>query len=67
MPMLLARGRRGPRPCSSRATTVRPQTRAQAVLRSQVGTHHLRSTWPSQAWPMRSNAFSWPTRVTAGQ
>eukprot|EP00974_Lingulodinium_polyedra_P017491 1696523-Lingulodinium_polyedra.AAC.1 len=59
MPMLLARLRTGPKPHSVRATAVRPQTRAQAVLRSQTGTCHLRKTCPSQSCPMRSKAFSW--------
>eukprot|EP00974_Lingulodinium_polyedra_P042134 4044654-Lingulodinium_polyedra.AAC.1 len=59
MPILLSRGRTGPRPSSVRATAARPQTRAQAALRSQAGTCHLRRTCPSHAWPMRSNAFSW--------
>eukprot|EP00974_Lingulodinium_polyedra_P028322 2732328-Lingulodinium_polyedra.AAC.1 len=46
---------------------MRPQTRAQAALRSYAGAPHRLSTSPSQAWPMRSKAFSWSAKVTAGQ
>eukprot|EP00974_Lingulodinium_polyedra_P005654 534187-Lingulodinium_polyedra.AAC.1 len=57
---------RGPNPVSVLAEAVRPQTRAQATLIAQMGRFQPRSTLCSQACPMRSKAFSWPARVTAG-
>eukprot|EP00974_Lingulodinium_polyedra_P119308 11170690-Lingulodinium_polyedra.AAC.1 len=58
MPMLRFSPLRGPKPVSTRATTVRPQMRAQATRIARSGSCHPRRTSRIQACQMRSNAFS---------